>query len=51
MDNQSAVSQARDHTPRLVLNEYGHKLVHGTGAIRRFNTRVAVMITNSVGSM
>jgi hypothetical protein len=51
MNNPSAVTQARNHTPRLVLNEYAHKLVHGTSAIGRFNTRVAVRITNSVGSM
>ncbi len=51
MSNQSAVSHARNHTPRLVLTEYAHKMVHGTGTLGRFNTRVAVAITNSVGSM
>ncbi len=51
MENQSAVSQAKNHRPRLVLTDYAHKIVHGTGALGRFNTRVAVKITNSVGSM
>ncbi len=51
MENPSAVSQAKNHKPRLVLSDYAHKIVHGTGALGRFNTRVAVKITNSVGSM
>ncbi len=51
MDNQSAISQAKSHKPRLVLSEHAHKIVHGSGAIGRLNTRVAVRITNSVGSM
>ncbi len=51
MENQSVVSQAKNHRPRLVLRDYAHKIVHGTGALGRFNTRVAVKITNSVGSM
>jgi len=51
MDNQSAVSQARNHRPRLVLSGHAHQLVHGTGAMGSFNTRVAVKITKTVGSM
>jgi hypothetical protein len=51
MDNQSAITRAKDHTPRLILREYAHRMVHGTSAVGRFNTRVAVKITSSVGSM
>lgn len=51
MDNHPAIAQAKNHKPRLVLSEYAHKMVHGSGAIGRFNTRVAVTVTSSVGSM
>lgn len=51
MDNRTAITQARNHTPRLVLTEHAHKVVHGTGAMGRFNTRVAVKVTSTVGSM
>jgi hypothetical protein len=51
MENQSAVTQAKNYKPRLVLREYAHRVVHGSGAVGRFNTHVAVKITNSVGSM
>jgi hypothetical protein len=42
---------AQRHVPRLVLSHDVHGLVHGTGTIGRFNTRLAVKITKSVGSM
>jgi len=45
------VSGARAHTPALVLAETGRAAVHGTHAVGRLNTRVAVRITNTVGSM
>src|SRR5512142_2096261 len=51
MENRSAIVQAKDHRPRLVLSDYAHRVVHGTGGLGRLNTRVAVKITNSVGSM
>ncbi len=51
MEKQSAIAQAKGHTPRLVLTDYAHRVVHGTGALGRINTRVAIKITNAVGSM
>jgi len=39
----------REH--RLVLSRDSHGTVHGTGAIGRFNTWLAVKITKTVGSM
>ncbi len=51
MDNELAVTQAKAHVPKLVLTKQAHKTVHGDSAMGRFNTRVAVKITNSVGSM
>ena len=51
MDNQAAINRARNHAPKLILSEYAHKMVHGTGALGRFNTWVAVKVTNTVGSM
>jgi hypothetical protein len=35
----------------LVLTHHAHKTVHGDSLIGRFNTKVAVKITKSVGSM
>ena len=51
MDNESAITQAKAHKPKLVLNEHAHKTVHGDNAMGLFNTHVAVKITRSVGSM
>ncbi len=51
MADKSAIAAARAHVPRLVLNRHVHKQVHGDNAIGRLNTRVAVGITKSVGSM
>jgi hypothetical protein len=39
------------HVPRLVLSQQVHRRVHGSGALGRFNTRLAVRITRSVGTM
>lgn len=39
------------HVPRLVLSKNVQFLVHGTGSLGRFNTRLAVSITKTVGSM
>ncbi len=45
------VTTARQHQPRLVQSRHVHEQVHGTGALARFNTRLAVRITQSVGTM
>jgi len=44
-------SSVRNHVPRLGLSQQVHGLVHGTGGLGRFNTRLAVKITRSVGTM
>ena len=51
MENQNAIDHSKTHMPKLVLTEHGHKAVHGESVMGLFNTRVAVKITNSVGSM
>ena len=51
MQNESDIAKSRTHVPKLVLNEQGHKVVHGDNPIGRFNARVAVGITKAVGSM
>jgi uncharacterized membrane protein len=51
MEGNSAIDRSRAHVPKLVLNENVHKTVHGDNPIGRFNTRIAVKITNTVGSM
>ena len=50
-EHQSAIARARAHLPRLILTHHAQAAVHGEGPMGRFNTRVAVMITRSVGSM
>jgi hypothetical protein len=39
------------HRPRLVTTAEVQSIVHGSGAVGRFNTRLAVLITRSVGTM
>ncbi len=51
MEHQNAISKARAHLPKLVLSRHAHTAVHGDSLIGRFNTRVAVAVTRSVGSM
>ena len=51
MENNSAISQAKAHVPKLVLTHHAHAAVHGVSPIALINTRVAVKITKSVGSM
>ncbi len=51
MTNELEVSQAQQHVPKLILNREAHKKVHGSGWIGVFNTRLAVKITQTVGSM
>src|SRR5260370_6830900 len=40
-----------EHLPRLVTTPQVRNLVHGAGAIGQFNSRLAVLITKSVGTM
>jgi hypothetical protein len=51
MENEMQVTRAKAHKPQLVLNRDVHKQVHGDNPLGRFNTRIAVIITKSVGSM
>jgi hypothetical protein len=51
MANKAEISIAKSHKPVLILNQNAHKKVHGDNPIGRFNTRIAVIITKSVGSM
>lgn len=43
--------EARSHKPKLILNRHVHAQVYGISWIGRLNTRLAVIITKSVGSM
>lgn len=53
--HRSALATAKafpkEHAPRLIRNRDVHAQVHGAGAAGRFNTRLAVVITKSVGTM
>jgi hypothetical protein len=49
--NSPQVSANPPHVPRLVTSRHGKETVHGTGALGRFNTWLAVKITNTVGTM
>jgi hypothetical protein len=51
MQTKMSVADARAHVPQLVLNKEVHELIHGGGVLGRINTRLAVTITRSVGSM
>ncbi len=51
MADKPTVAASRSHVPRLVLTKQVHKQVHGDSPIGRFNTRIAVAVTRSVGSM
>jgi hypothetical protein len=41
----------RHHLPRLVLSPRAQAVVHGSGAVGRFNTGLALRVTTGVGSM
>ncbi len=43
--------EALAHVPKLVQLAHAHAMIHGTSALGRFNTWLAVLITTSVGSM
>lgn len=51
MADKSAISASKSHVPKLVLSRHVHAQVHGDSALGRFNSRLAVAITKSVGSM
>jgi hypothetical protein len=51
MANQTVIEKAKSYKSKLVLTKEAHKLVHGDSLIGRFNTKVAVIVTKSVGSM
>lgn len=51
MANKADITLAKSHKPKLILNRNAHKKVHGDNPIGHFNTRIAVIITKSVGSM
>jgi hypothetical protein len=40
-----------EHKPRLVTSTTVTQEVHGAGAVGQFNTRLAVLVTKSVGTM
>ena len=46
---EAAKAAPHDHVPRLVTSHHGHEHVHGTGTVGRFNNRLAVLVTKSVG--
>jgi hypothetical protein len=43
--------QLRTHELKLVKSDQVREEVHGTGPVGRFNNRLAVLITNGVGTM
>jgi hypothetical protein len=49
--SNTKTTTAQRHLPRLVLSHHGNETVHGTGAVGRFNTWLAVRITKTVGTM
>ncbi len=51
MEPENHIGKSRSHKPKLVLSHHVHKVVHGDSLMGRFNTRVAVAITKTVGSM
>ena len=46
-----STEHARAHRPRLVQSHDVHQQVHGTGAVGRFNTWLALKVTQTVGTM
>src|SRR5579864_6013269 len=51
MEDDSTITKANEHTHKLVLNQNVWEIVHGLGAVGKFNTFIAVKITKIVGSM
>jgi len=50
-ESDRAQSKAALHIPRLVQSREVHADVHGSSAVGQFNSRLAVVITKSVGTM
>ena len=48
---QAATNSPASHVPRFVSIFDARRLVHGSGAVGRFNARLAVAITRAVGTM
>jgi hypothetical protein len=46
-----STEQAKAHKPRLVLSKDVHAQIHGSGAVGRFNTWLALRVTRTVGTM
>src|SRR5438874_13399254 len=44
-------STAAQHVPRLVRSHEVHADIHGSSPVGQFNSRLAVLITKSVGTM
>ncbi len=51
MENESQIAKSRTHVPSPISGHDLPKAVHGENAISRLNSRIAVTITKSVGSM
>jgi tetratricopeptide (TPR) repeat protein len=51
METQSQIAKSGAHMPRLDSSRAIRQTVHGDNPIGRFNSRFAVLITKSVGSM
>ncbi len=51
MESESPIAKSRTHVPKLGVSQDSRKAVHGEHPIGRFNSRLAVLITKSVGSM
>jgi hypothetical protein len=47
----AAKAAPTEHQPRLVTTPQVRQFIHGTGVIGQFNSRLAVLITKSVGTM
>ena len=50
-ESDRAQARAAQHVPRLVQSREVHADVHGSSALGQFNSRLAVLITTSVGTM
>ncbi|HEX9494656.1 MAG TPA: hypothetical protein VGA38_02735 [Candidatus Limnocylindria bacterium] len=49
--DRDELQKAMRHRPRLVLSSHVQQVVHGGGAVGRFNTWLALHITRTVGTM
>ena len=47
----AAKAAPTEHQPRLVTTRQVRNVIHGAGSIGQFNSRLAVLITKSVGTM